>query len=375
MNILFISKDAAWQKYRNDILNRYSEKYQKDITIITCENVDKDFITTKNLRYIVCNDVLSFTRRISFLPFAIYYILTKRPDVVFGLNNTSHITEYVSLLICRILNIHFVWWTHAYDHVKKPKSINRSLRKAYMLYFLKKSNAVMTFSELGRTHLTSNGLDSNRVFHCPNTLGSNAITYSELVNIRESNTIFNELSLLRSFKYLIYCGRLTKQKEVGQIIEFVATLQKKIPNISLIVIGDGESKLSLIEQVENKEYNFIHFVGSIYDEKLLSRYFSIAEFFIMPRYAGLSLVHAMLNGLPVLTLNDSSHGPEFQYVSDGFNALVADSYPELEKMVLVTINDKNKMKKLQQGAFHTSKNDAGVDSMLTEMNRAFTCGN
>ena len=68
----------------------------------------------------------------------------------------------------------------------------------------------------------------------------------------------------------------------------------------------------------------------------------------MPRYAGLSLVHAMLNGLPVLTLNDSSHGPEFQYVSDGFNALVADSYPELEKMVLITINDKNKMKKLSE---------------------------
>ena len=69
---------------------------------------------------------------------------------------------------------------------------------------------------------------------------------------RENNLIEKEIS---SDKTLISIGRLSKQKNFNFLIEAFYNLQKKRPNLNLIIIGDGENKKKLKYQIQRLNLN------------------------------------------------------------------------------------------------------------------------
>ena len=61
----------------------------------------------------------------------------------------------------------------------------------------------------------------------------------------------------------------------------------------------------------------ICFVGPCYDESELGRLFLSSDICVVPSAAGLSVMHAMAFGLPVITDNNfSRHGPEVEAVDE-----------------------------------------------------------
>ena len=124
---------------------------------------------------------------------------------------------------------------------------------------------------------------------------------------RENNLIEKEIS---SDKTLISIGRLSKQKNFNFLIEAFYNLQKKRPNLNLLIIGDGENKKKLKDQIQRLNLDdkvfLLGFKKNIYD------YLKNSKMFILPSLwedPGFVLVEAGYMNLTILS-SDCPNGPK-----------------------------------------------------------------
>jgi len=102
---------------------------------------------------------------------------------------------------------------------------------------------------------------------------------------------------------ILFVGRIEKRKGLIYLLKAYQILQKKLDNIRLIIVGEGELK----EKAENwsKDNNLkdVHFEGKK-EGKELASYFSTGDIFCAPSIFGESfgiiILEAMASGLPVV---------------------------------------------------------------------------
>ena len=123
MKIYFISKDASWQKYRLDVLTKLATIYDHEVEILTTGEIKPYLIDNKRVKYTSFKSLIPSKFKPSLMPGIIWYILKNKPDVVLGLNNVTQFTEYIVCIICKIMRVKFIWWTHGYDHKKNTNTI------------------------------------------------------------------------------------------------------------------------------------------------------------------------------------------------------------------------------------------------------------
>ena len=126
-------------------------------------------------------------------------------------------------------------------------------------------------------------------------------------NKHENNFIEKEIS---SDKTLISIGRLSKQKNFSFLIDVFYKLQKKRPNLNLVIIGDGENKKKLEDQIQrlnlNEKVFLLGFKKNIFD------YLKNSKMFILPSLwedPGFVLVEAGYMNLTILS-SDCPNGPK-----------------------------------------------------------------
>jgi glycosyltransferase involved in cell wall biosynthesis len=117
--------------------------------------------------------------------------------------------------------------------------------------------------------------------------------------------------------------RLSRIKRPELLIDAATALQCVRRDLIFALIGDGEMRNELEALVNNRGLQeSFRFVGAVYDEAELSRWYLCADAFVVPTFIGLSAHHAMSYGVPVIT-DDSldSQGSEFDILSPGLNSL------------------------------------------------------
>ena len=103
---------------------------------------------------------------------------------------------------------------------------------------------------------------------------------------------------------LVTAGRLTPQKNQALLIDTVEKIVKEHPDVSLTVLGDGQLRNQLEEQVKKLSLNnSVRFMGNVSN---VENYFSESDIFVLSSdYEGLPLVilEAMAAGLPIVSTN------------------------------------------------------------------------
>ncbi len=116
---------------------------------------------------------------------------------------------------------------------------------------------------------------------------------------------------------LIFIGRLTKVKKLNLVIEAVAQLKERNEKYNIIFVGDGEERKNLEESARHLEIP-IWFYGSCYNERKNAELIYNADLCISPGNVGLTAIHSMTFGTPVLThSNFSNQMPEFEAIHNG----------------------------------------------------------
>jgi glycosyltransferase involved in cell wall biosynthesis len=314
------------------------------------------------------------------MPGVLYDIVKKRPDAVLCLNNSTQLTEYLALFLCKFLKIKYVWWTHGYDHgISNLPRILKIIKEKYVLFFLSQSNSIIVFSESGRKYLISKGILSDKVIVAHNTLDTDKIIRqkNDLIQNKCYDEIYKDLNLNITDKIVLFSGQLNKNKKVENAILAFENVVKKIPNAKLVIIGTGAEYDNLLKLSKLKIPDNSIFLGELFDDDVLCKWFSISQLFVMPGYVGLAIIHAFCFGLPIITEDLNYHSPEIDFLRNGKNgyAVGENNINELsDKIIDLLLNDQ-KRKTFSDEAFSTAIDDGCVSKMIYNINKAINIDN
>lgn len=102
---------------------------------------------------------------------------------------------------------------------------------------------------------------------------------------------------------ILFVGRIEKRKGLIYMLKAYQILQKKLDNIRLIIVGEGELKEKAKNWAKDNNLKDVHFEGKKEGEELAS-YFSTGDIFCAPSIFGESfgiiILEAMASGLPVV---------------------------------------------------------------------------
>lgn len=135
------------------------------------------------------------------------------------------------------------------------------------------------------------------------------------LNRLNTNEIFNrsEFSLKDEDIVLVFCGYLSKRKNVSFLINAIKNTNKK--NIHLLVVGDGD-EYDVIKQLAGDDER-IHLIGRVESP---TAYLMISNFFISASLSEglpLAVMEGMGCGLPAILSNIESHSEIKKCCDDG----------------------------------------------------------
>lgn len=375
--IFFVSKDANWQHYRNEVLTKLANLHGFEIEVLTTGKVKPYLNDNDVLKYRTFTNIFPNAAKPSFFPGAIWYIIKKRPKYVLAMDNASQLTEYLAAFVCKVIQIKFVIWTHGYDHVPINNAIKRSTKALYTFLLFRLAKSVITFSPAGKEYLERKGIKGSKIFVAQNTLDTERLLQvKEKVSMAFNKTAFlNKLSPLinSETKVIIFSGRLKKNKKVANLIIALSKLLESQLNVHLIIIGNGEEKENLLQQVNVLAIgDYVHFIGEVYDDEHVSKYFLCSDVCVIPSYVGLAIVHAFSFGLPFITEKSINHGPEIQFLKDGINGFFVqkDDTCELADVLFKILFNDDLANSLSQNALKTVFKEASIINMVNNMKDA-----
>lgn len=187
------------------------------------------------------------------------------------------------------------------------------MKKVVKKLFFSLSDIVLLYGDYARNLMIAEGFDAHKLVCLYNSLD-----YETQVKIRSSlsdskiyNTHFNN-----DDPVLLYIGRIQKGKKIDQLIRACKELNDKGTSCNLVIIGEEIEETDLRLIVSKYALNDrIWFVGPMYDENRLGDFIYNADVCVSPGSIGLTAIHCLTYGTPVITNNNFPHqGPEFEAI-------------------------------------------------------------
>lgn len=166
----------------------------------------------------------------------------------------------------------------------------------------------------------------------------NAFDFSEIIESKEE--IRKKLNL--SGTVIISSGRLVPWKGFGALVEIIPELVKKIPDINLVIIGDGPESPNLKSQISNLGLDDkIILTGQLPHRDLL-HYLTAGDIFVLNTgYEGFShlILEAMAMGIPIIA---TSVGGNPELIEDGKSGALTKygDNEQLKEKIFNLYNDK-----------------------------------
>lgn len=121
---------------------------------------------------------------------------------------------------------------------------------------------------------------------------------------------------------VVAVGRLVAAKRLALVIEAVGLLMQDGLNVNLVFVGDGPERETLAALAKATGVH-LTFTGARHDESFLAVVFASADLSVISGAAGLSVIHSLSYGTPVVVHgNESVQGPETEAVEAGHNGAV-----------------------------------------------------
>lgn len=152
----------------------------------------------------------------------------------------------------------------------------------------------------------------------------------------ERAAIRAECGIPEGKRVLLNIGRLAKEKNLEKILRVFPELHRRLPDVQLVIIGEGPLKQTLQEQAETLGVaDSVSIVGAKPWEKI-DRYYAIGDVFVSASHSetqGLTYIEAAASGLCVCAVDDPCLLGVFR---DGVSAVLSGDSDEqlLESLML-----------------------------------------
>ncbi len=220
------------------------------------------------------------------------------------------ITSWLLLLLAKLRGQKIYNWDHGW--YGRENLIKKIIKRLYFGL----ADGSFIYGDYAINLMKENGFNINKLYSIHNSLD-----YEKQLELRNNimpNSIY-KMHFGNNNPVLVMIGRLNVRKNLHQLLEAVALLRNQKKFFNVVLIGDGEDKVKLEKLVEKLNIaNQVWFYGACYDEMKNADLIYNADMCVVPGDIGLTAIHAMTFGTPVVSHDYfPNQGPEFEVIKSG----------------------------------------------------------
>lgn len=217
-------------------------------------------------------------------------------------------SDVIFMITCKLMRKPVYVWGHGHkSYTWKNFGMDR--------LFVKLCTTYLTYGEGGRTRMIELGKPADEVVVIYNSLCDHVdpTERQSCLSDEISNHFGNNLPTL------LFVGRLTKVKKLDWLLDAQKIHHEKGVLYNLLIIGDGvEGEYLRVKANKIGLSNHVWFYGECYDNTKLNTLIYNADLCVSPGNVGLTALHAMMYGTPVLSHSDfNSQMPEYETIVEG----------------------------------------------------------
>jgi glycosyltransferase involved in cell wall biosynthesis len=222
-------------------------------------------------------------------------------DAYIFLGNPYILTNWLYATIAKLRGKKVLFWTHGWlaDEVGL-KSVVRNI-------FYKLADKILVYGENAKSIGIKKGFNPNSI-----KVIYNSLDYDAQKKIRGKSVAYVD----SDGDYFLCSSRIVPELKLDMAIEALSQIKKiSQKNLQLIIIGDGPEK-AFLEDLARRLSVKVKFLGAIYDEEELAKYFLGCAAVVSPSKLGLLAMHALAYGAPVITHGSfDCQGPEVEAIT------------------------------------------------------------
>lgn len=240
--------------------------------------------------------------KLLFQPYDIY-LMTGEPYCL---------TTWLFLFLHLFSRKKIIFWTHGwYGDESFAKIVLKKI-------FFGLADHILTYGNYAKKLMVEHGFRPDKI-----SVIYNSLDYTSALKIRESlqpGSIYTDHFGCQA-PVICFSGRLSPVKKLDLLLQIIARFKAQGRRLHCILLGDGESRQPLLElAAELGIADQVWFYGACYEEVKIAEIIFNADLCVIPDNAGLSVLHAMSYGCPVITHDYfPAQGPEFEIIKDGVN--------------------------------------------------------
>lgn len=326
-------------------LFNYASHYRAPIYKLLNDNIDCDFYfgdktytPIKKLDYdLLSNFRREFTRIDLFNNFyflkGISSLLFKKYDVFILSGEPYCLSDWFLLIYCKLFKKKTYLWTHGwYGRETKLKTLIKKI-------FYKLSDGLFLYGDYAKRLMMEEGFKDDKLIPIYNSLD-----YDKHLKIRDTlkSTNIYKNHFKNDYPTLIFVGRIQKSKRIDMVFDAMNQLNKQGINVNFVIIGDSTNIDMNNDILKNDNLRSrVWFYGPCYDEEKLGELFFNACVCISPGNVGLTAVHSLSFGTPVITHSNFPYqGPEFEAIIDGKTGsfFIQNNVGSLTEKIIMYIN-------------------------------------
>lgn len=273
--------------------------------------------------------------KVPFMGDMVDHILEWSPDIIH--TQTEFSTMATAKVIKNKLKIPQVHTYHTmYEdylgYFLKGMVIRKGTAKRLTRLLLNTCESVVAPTEKVKEALNSYGVQSP-LYIVPTGIELNK--FKEEISDDFKNKFYEKYGLCKDDILLGYVGRIAKEKNIQEIINFCKNIEN--PNVKLLVVGGGPYLGELKKEACNNDK--VIFTDMI-DPKEIHKYYKLCHIFVTASKSetqGLTYVEALSSGCPVICREDKAVS---QLIKNGFNGYMYNNEEEFINFVSKMINDK-----------------------------------
>lgn len=255
--------------------------------------------------------------------------------------------ETYKLLLARH-RVPLAFWGHGKTYTKPVGVLQERLK----MFLTKKGEWFFGYTPGGVAAVIANGFPSDRTTVVQNTIDVSDLARSISEVTAEESAAFAKRHDLEAHSAL-FIGGLDSSKRLKFLLAAGARVYRENSSFRLVIAGNGIDR-EYIES-EARRSPWIKYIGPIFDhDKAVAM--SACQVLAMPGRVGLVAVDSFAANLPIITTDWQWHAPEFEYLSDGQNSIVAaDSIADYSSALRGVLEDDVQLESLRAGCQSSAK--------------------
>ncbi|MBQ2210720.1 MAG: glycosyltransferase [Prevotella sp.] len=269
--------------------------------------------------------------KLIFLPYK-YYILDGEPYCL---------SSWIILLLAKLCGKETIAWTHGW--YGRESVIKKVIKKV----FYKLHSRLLIYSDYAIRLMEDVGIPSEKMFCIANSLDS----YKEK-GIRDTLQVTDiyQQHFHNESPTIIYCGRIQKRKKLEILIDCIEQLKAEGHRVNVIMVGEDVDNVNIEAYAEEHRVGGqVWMYGPCYDDNILAELFYNASVCVSPGNVGLTAIHSLSFGCPVITHGDFPYQmPEFEAIKPGVTGdfyergSITDLKNKIKKWITISAPEREK---------------------------------